>query len=1039
MSAGIRFVVGAMVAVLLSALFAMDVHAQTPATRVVLLAADSTASVADVTAKLVSQSLDVTVIDVGVGTTAPTPTRDELLAYQAVLTWSHSTRGYADPTELGNALAAYVDAGGGVVQAVYSLSRDIPFRLDGRWRTGAYEPFTLPTTSAVSTGFYLNMTQVLPTHPIMSGVSSFSGGGSSFHYQVQTQGCAETIANWSNGRVLVDARVGPRGGRIIGLNMYPVSDSINLANWDHMTGGARMMANALRFAASPAPAPPAGAPVVALVGSTPAPWLEDVRCKVQESRLFSQVDAINVSSTTPSLATLGQYDAVLTWSDLPYQDSTALGNVLADYADAHHGVVEAATSFVPGFDLGGRWGSGGYRPFTEGPLAPRASLSLVPVISGHELLHGVSSVRGGSSSYHSAPVTLGSASTLVANWTDGQPLVVVGSGPTGSRIVGLNFFPPSGAVRGDLWDPRSDGGRLMANALLDASNRYPSANAGPDQTLEATSPSGVSFTIHGTGSDQDGDPITFEWSGAATATGASIILDAPPPAAPSTSQTYTMTLTVSDGKGGITTDSVDLTVTDSTAPVLSGVPTGSIDLVATGAAGALLTFGPVTASDAVDGDRPVVCTPASSSMLPVGANVVTCMASDSRGNTSSASFNVTVTDTTAPVLSGVPVGPINLVATEPGGALLTFGPVTAFDLVDGDRPVICTPASSSMIPVGTTVVTCTASDPHGNTSSASFNVTVTDTTAPVLSGVPAGPINLVATGPGGALLTFGPVTASDAVDGDRPVICTPASSSLIPVGTTVVTCAASDSHANTTSASFNVIVTDTAAPVLSGVPVGPINLVATGPGGALLTFGPVTASDAVDGVRPVTCTPASSSMIPVGTTVVTCAASDSHGNTSSANFNATVTAPPAPPVPPVDPVTPGWVFGDGFIRNDDMRYEFKFMAVEGASGLNRGGLVFNARSDYSTERRHIRRRDDEFLSKTTESVVFDGRSGVVFKGTGRWNGRDGYSYEVSALENSRQLHRGDIVRITIKSSDGTIVGEVNGRLGGGNVQFFRRP
>ena len=298
MTAGIRFVVGAVLAVLLSALFSVDVYAQTPATRVVLLAADSTASVADVTAKLVSQSLDVTVIDVGVGTTAPTPTRDELLAYHAVLTWSHSTRGYADPTGLGNALAAYVDAGGGVVQAVYSLSRDIPFRLDGRWRTGAYEPFTLPTTSAVSTGFYLNMTQVLPTHPIMSGVSSFSGGGSSFHYQIQPQGCAETIALWSNGRVLVDARVGPRGGRIIGLNMYPVSDSINVANWDHMTGGARMMANALRFAASPAPAPPAGAPVVALVGSTTAPWLEDVRCKVQDSRLFSQVDAINVSSTT---------------------------------------------------------------------------------------------------------------------------------------------------------------------------------------------------------------------------------------------------------------------------------------------------------------------------------------------------------------------------------------------------------------------------------------------------------------------------------------------------------------------------------------------------------------------------------------------------------------------------------------------------------------------------------------------------------------------------------------------------------------------
>jgi hypothetical protein len=46
----------------------------------------------------------------------------------------------------------------------------------------------------------------------------------------------------------------------------------------------------------------------------------------------------------------------------------------------------------------------------------------------------------------------------------------------------------------------------MANALLNASNRYPSANAGPDQTIEATSPSGVSFSIHGTGATETGIP-----------------------------------------------------------------------------------------------------------------------------------------------------------------------------------------------------------------------------------------------------------------------------------------------------------------------------------------------------------------------------------------------------------------------------------------------------------------------------------------------------------------------------------------------------
>ncbi len=132
-----------------------------------------------------------------------------------------------------------------------------------------------------------------------------------------------------------------------------------------------------------------------------------------------------------------------------------------------------------------------------------------------------------------------------------------------------------------MWDATTDGARLMANALLYASNRTPSADAGADQTIEATSPTGVSFSLNGTGSDLDGDPMTFAWSGAATGNTASMTLDVPPPAAPATSQTYTMTLTVSDGRGGVSTDDVLLTVTDTTGPVLSGVPAGPIDLVAT--------------------------------------------------------------------------------------------------------------------------------------------------------------------------------------------------------------------------------------------------------------------------------------------------------------------------------------------------------------------------------------------------------------------------------------------------------------------------
>lgn len=61
-------------------------------------------------------------------------------------------------------------------------------------------------------------------------------------------------------------------------------------------------------------------------------------------------------------------------------------------------------------------------------------------------------------------VTVGT--TLVAHWSDGQPLVGARDGPVGGRIVGLNFYPPSSDARGDFWDLTTDGARLMANALL---------------------------------------------------------------------------------------------------------------------------------------------------------------------------------------------------------------------------------------------------------------------------------------------------------------------------------------------------------------------------------------------------------------------------------------------------------------------------------------------------------------------------------------------------------------------------------------------
>jgi hypothetical protein len=68
-------------------------------------------------------------------------------------------------------------------------------------------------------------------------------------------------------------------------------------------------------------------------------------------------------------------------------------------------------------------------------------------------------------------------------------------------------------------------------------------------------------------------------------------------------------------------------------------------------------------------------------------------------------------------------------------------------------------------------------------------------------------------------------------------------------------------------------VVDTAPPVLDGVP-SDFGIDATSPSGAVLAYTTPSATDAVDGARPVTCLPATGAIAPVGETVVECFATD---------------------------------------------------------------------------------------------------------------------------------------------------------------------
>jgi hypothetical protein len=401
-------------------------------------------------------------------------------------------------------------------------------------------------------------------------------------------------------------------------------------------------------------------------------------------------------------------------------------------------------------------------------------------------------------------------------------------------------------------------------AALPALAAAPVVTVPADMTVEATSGSGAAVTFSTSVTDSDGD--------------AGPVLCTPSSGSTFSLGTTTVSCSSTDAAHNTDTETFDVTVVDTTGPVFSSVPSNQT-AEATSSSGAVVNYSLPTATDAVDGDRTVSCSPSSGSTFALGDTTVACTASDTRSNTATAAFTVTVQDTTGPAFSNVP-GTQTVEATSPSGAAVSYTAPTATDLVDGARGVSCSPASGATFPLGMTTVSCSASDTRGNTGGASFVVSIVDTTPPAFSGVPTA-VTAEATGAAGASVQFAVPTATDIVDGSRFVGCTYAPGNIFPLGQTTVSCSASDTRGNSASVSFTVTVVDTTPPVLS-LP-GAIVRDASSDKGAGVTF-LVSALDAVDGkVRP-QCNATSGTLFRIGTTTVTCKAQDAAGNTASASF-----------------------------------------------------------------------------------------------------------------------------------------------------------
>jgi hypothetical protein len=134
------------------------------------------------------------------------------------------------------------------------------------------------------------------------------------------------------------------------------------------------------------------------------------------------------------------------------------------------------------------------------------------------------------------------------------------------------------------------------------------------------------------------------------------------------------------------------------------------------------------------------------------------------------------------------------------GAVVTYNAPTT---TGGCGTVVCSPASGSFFPTGTTTVTCKSNNFAGP-ESCTFTITVQDTQPPVVTC----PSNITAVSANVndpcASVKF-TTTASDNCPGVT-IVCNPPSGSCFPTGVTTVTCTATDASGNTATCSFTVSV-----------------------------------------------------------------------------------------------------------------------------------------------------------------------------------------------------------------------------------------
>jgi hypothetical protein len=263
---------------------------------------------------------------------------------------------------------------------------------------------------------------------------------------------------------------------------------------------------------------------------------------------------------------------------------------------------------------------------------------------------------------------------------------------------------------------------------------------------------------------------------------------------------------------------------------------------------------------------------------------VTYTAEDIHGNTATASFDVVVSDSTDPIISEVPALISINNDSESCGAVVTWTEPTASDNCE-IASFTADFASGDAFPVGTTPVTYTAEDIHGNTATASFDIVVSDSSDPVIAD---SPVEIVVDNDSescDAVVTWTEPTASDNCE-IASFSADYTSGDTFPIGTTTVTYTAEDIYGNSATVSFDVVVEDNELPIFTACPVD--TTICTG----AFTYDIPVATDNCEVEVSQTAGPVSGETLEDGIYTITFTATDAADNISTCSFEVEVIALP---------------------------------------------------------------------------------------------------------------------------------------------------